>query len=141
MLDHGKKALPHSLPVHKPLLSDFPTLKMKYLYFTYRNLWTDIHTWHMKIVMFHMWISQPRYFSQCIWNSLHFPYKNLIGLLDMKYGILFISHMKPRVEIFLHDMWTAYILALKTCVQDLYMKYGFFCVSDTEILPQIVQEI
>ena len=66
------------------ILSDFPTWNVKFLYFTYRNLWTDIHTWHMKIVMFRMWTSQPRYFLQCIWNSLHFPYKNLMGIGDMK---------------------------------------------------------
>ena len=45
----------------------------------------------------------------------------------MKYGFLLISHMKTRVQIFLHDKWTVYILGMKIGVQIFYMKYGIFC--------------
>lgn len=72
---------------------------MKYLYFTYKNLWTDIHTWYMKLFMFHMWTSQPRhFFFYKAYGTLYISHIiTWWGILDMKYGILFISYMKTRV--------------------------------------------
>ena len=44
----------------------------------------------------------------------------------MKYGFLLISHMKTRVHIFLHDIWTVYISDWKSEFRMFYMIYGIF---------------
>lgn len=138
VLDHGRKLYLTPYLSTNDYLIRFSY--MKYLYFLYKNLWTDIHTWYMKLSCFicghlspdfcffykaygTLYISPPvnlmRNFRHEIWNSVHFIYESQ-GIDFLTWHMNWVYFRYENVSTgFVHEIWRFSVFQIANLTSDI----------------------
>ena len=102
---------------------------MKSLHFTCRNLWTNCHTWHMKIFLFHIWKTWPWY-SYKGYGILYISHAKIwVPVFLIKHGILYISHLIPDHRLSTWNMKYSLYYLWQFLLKFFYVKYWNLCIS------------